>query len=369
VLSATDRDRELRPENATEMRRDLESIASGLPSARSLAALAGDLPEVSGDGAVTERVPLVASTTQTIPRAERTKRRRFRRFTGILMLVVALAATAWGAWTYMIPHHADVPRLIGTPVDDARASLIDDGFKVTIADGVYRLNIPAGSVASLDPTPGTSLEKGATVTLVPSLGPKPVPVPDLSGKTIAQARTLLGRANLSLGIVKLEYSDQPADTIIDISTPLTGGKAPRNSAIDVVVSKGPAPLPIPSVVGATLQDARQALEVLGFVVDSSKTKFSTTVERGRVIGQNPADGKKLQPGETVRIVISLGPKSFPAPDFRSMSRENARALADQYGLHVTFSTLFGTSGQLVWSQSPGVGVTVQYGDTIQLFMV
>ena len=133
VLSATDRDRELRPENATEMRRDLESIASGLPPARSLAALAGDLPEVSGDGAVTERVPLVASTTQTIPRAERTKRRRFRRFTGILLLVVALAATAWGAWTYLIPHHADVPQLIGTPVDDAKASLIDLGFKVKIA--------------------------------------------------------------------------------------------------------------------------------------------------------------------------------------------------------------------------------------------
>ncbi len=166
VLSATDRDRELRPENATEMRRDLESIASGLPPARSLAALAGDLPEVSGDGAVTERVPLVASTTQTIPRAERTKRRRFRRFTGILMLVVALAATAWGAWTYLIPHHADVPQLIGTPVDDAKASLIDLGFKVKIADaGVYRLNIPAGSVAGVDPVAGTSLKKGATVTL------------------------------------------------------------------------------------------------------------------------------------------------------------------------------------------------------------
>ncbi len=85
VLSATDRDRELRPESALEMRRDLESIAAGLPAARSLAAVAGDLPEVSGDGAVTERVPLVASTTQTIPRAERTKRRRMRRFTGILV--------------------------------------------------------------------------------------------------------------------------------------------------------------------------------------------------------------------------------------------------------------------------------------------
>ena len=75
VLSATDRDRELRPESAVEMRRDLESIASGLPAARSLAAVVSDLPEVDGEGSVTERVPLVASTTRTIPRAERTKRR------------------------------------------------------------------------------------------------------------------------------------------------------------------------------------------------------------------------------------------------------------------------------------------------------
>ena len=137
----------------------------------------------------------------------------------------------------------------------------------------------------------------------------------------------------------------------------------------MVVSKGPAPVPVPNVVGATLQDAKQALGVLGFVVDDSKTKFSTTVERGRVIRQSPDSGKELQPGGTVTLVISLGPKHFPAPDFRSMSRADAQALADQYGLHVTFSTLFGTSGQLVWSQSPGVGVTVQYGDTIPLFMV
>ena len=369
VLSATDRDRELRPENATEMRRDLESIASGLPPARSLAALAGDLPEVSGDGAVTERVPLVASTTQTIPRAERTKRRRFRRFTGILFLMVALAATAWGAWTYVIPHHADVPRLIGTPVDDAKASLIDLGFKVKIAAGVYRLNIPAGDVASVDPVAGTSLEKGATVTLVPSLGAKPVPVPDLVGKTISEARTLLERAHLTLAEPpKQQFSDQPEGVIIAIENVPANGKAPRNSAIEVVVSKGPKPVPVPNVVGATVEDATQALDDAGFVVDASKTKFSTDIERGRVIRQNPADGR-LQPGQTVTLVVSLGPKSFSAPNFIGLSRDAATALADQWGLALDFQTIGTTSGTLVYSQNPGVGVTVTYGDTITLYMV
>ena len=156
----------------------------------------------------------MASTTQTIPRAERTKRRRFRRFSGILLLLVALAASAWGAWTYLVPHHADVPAVIGTPVDEAKATLIDLGFNVKIADGIYQLDIPADAVAKVVPLAGTSLEKGETVTLVPSLGPKPVKVPDLQGKTIEEAGPILDRAHLTLGTVKREYSDQPVDTIL-----------------------------------------------------------------------------------------------------------------------------------------------------------
>ena len=369
VLSATDRDRELRPESAVEMRRDLESIASGLPAARSLAAVVSDLPEVSGEGSVTERVPLVASTTQTIPRAERTKRRRARRFSGILLLLIALAASAWGAWTYLVPHHADVPPVIGTPVDDAKATLIDLGFNVKIAgDGVYQLNIPAGSVAKVDPPAGTSLEKGETVTLVPSLGPKPVKVPDLEGMTVEEAGPILDRAHLTLGTVKREYSDQPVDTILRITSDVVDGKAPRGSAVDVAVSKGPKPVPVPHVEGATLEDATAMLQEAGFIVDSTKTKFSSEVERGRVIRQTPADGQ-LQPGETVSLVISLGPKTFGAPDFIGLSRDAATALGNEWGLVVDFQTIGTTSGTLVYSQNPGVGVLVRYGDTITLYMV
>ncbi len=105
------------------------------------------------------------------------------------------------------------------------------------------------------------------------------------------------------------------------------------------------------------------------MVDDSKTKFSTDIERGHVIRQSPAEGERLQPGETVSLVVSLGPRFFAAPDFRSLSRSAAEDLAAEYGLHVTFSTIPGTSGQIVFSQSPGVGTQVEYGDTIQLFMV
>ncbi len=369
VLSATERDRELRPESATEMRRDLESIASGLPAARSLAAVVGDQPEVSTEGGLTERVPLVSATaTQTIPRVERTRRRRGRRFAGIALLLVAIAAIAWGVWTYVIPHHADVPQLIGHPIEDARAQLVDRGFHVVVADvGVYRMDIPTDHVAMVHPAPGASLETGATITIVPSLGPPLVPVPDLIGKTIDDARALLGKAHLSLGIQTPRYSDQPIDTILSISTVLSDGKAPKGSGIDVTVSRGPRPVRVPSVIGATQVDATTTLQTAGFVV-TPKTKFSSDVERGRVIKQSPATGR-LQPGETVTITVSIGPKHFPCPDFRGLSRDGAQALADQYGLHVTFQDVAAYPGTTVTNQSTVVGVTVTYGDSITLYLV
>ena len=99
------------PRAPLEMRRDLESIAAGLPAARSLAAVAGDMPEVSGDGAVTERVPLVASTTQTIPRAERTKRRRMPPVHRHPVAGPRARRHGVGRVDLLIPHHADVPPL------------------------------------------------------------------------------------------------------------------------------------------------------------------------------------------------------------------------------------------------------------------
>ena len=366
VLSATDRDRELRPESATEMRRDLESIASGLPTARSLAAVVGDQPEVSTEGGVTERVPVVAGiATQTIPRVERTRRRRGRRFAGIALLLLAIAAIAWGAWIYVVPHHTDVPQLIGHPIDDARAQLIDGGFQVVVADvGVYRMNIPKDDVAIVRPAAGTSLKKGATITLVPSLGPPLVPVPNIIGMTLADATKALGKA-LALGDPKQVFSDAPVGQILSQSQ---SGTAPRGSAIDVTISKGPKPLPLPNVVGKTQDEATQLLKDAGFLVEP-RTKFSTEVPRDTVIKQSPAAHEALQPGQTVTITISLGPKRFAVPDFSGLTRDGATALATEWGLVPDFQVIGTTPGTLVYSQNPGIGVTVMYGDTITLYMV
>jgi eukaryotic-like serine/threonine-protein kinase len=366
VASATDRDRELRPESAMAMRHDVEAIVATLPAARGLAALVDDAPRPVGGsdaaiGDVTGRS--LAATTETI-RVERTKHRRWRRAFGAIALVAALAASLWGIWTYAVPHRADVPQLAGASVADAQARLSDLGLAVTIADGRYDDALPAEHVLSVRPPAGTSLERGETVTIVPSLGPPPVSVPKIEGETIADATRILDGAGLTLGQQTRRYSDAvPEGSIVDAP----GGMVPKGSAVDVVVSKGHAPVDVPKVAGSTEDEATSTLSDAGFQV-TVETDFSTKVDRGSVIAAQPKAGSTRPYGSTITVTVSLGPERFPMPSFTGLSKGAAEARAQGSGLKVSFFMVPNTAGTLVISQSPAPGVTVSYGDSVTLFV-
>ncbi len=123
VASATERDRELRPESALEMRRDLESIARELPPARPLRDLVAEAGPVVTIPTVAAGGEAEAATTTVTIRAERGRRRRLRRFVGAILVLAAVAAALWGAWTYLLPHSTAVPSFARTSVEQARAQL------------------------------------------------------------------------------------------------------------------------------------------------------------------------------------------------------------------------------------------------------
>ncbi len=290
---------------------------------------------------------------------------RWRRRLGIVALVAAVAASAWGIWTYVVPHRADIPALAGETVAAAQAQLSEQGFAVRIADGQYSETMPADHVLRTQPSAGTSLEKGETVTLVPSLGPPPVKIPQIEGKPLERARLLLQKAGLTLGNQTRKYSDTvPEGSVI---AAVQTGQVPKGSPVDVTVSRGPAPLPITSVSGMGEGDATAALQADGFSV-TVDTEFSNSVDRGFVIGVDPRAGTVAPYGSSVTLIVSQGPERFPVPSFSGLSKSAAQAKADDYGLEVSFFSIPNTQGATVISQSPGVGSTVTYGDAVTLYL-
>ncbi len=361
VHSMTEKDRELRPESAAEARRDLAAEAATIPAAGPIGALVREAPGTSAPRPDPERAPTV-----TIARGRRTGRRR--RLTWIALFVVAtmlVGAAAWGAWTYLIPHNVNIPNVTGSAVGAAENQLTDLRLSVTVSRGEYSLDVPANYVIRIQPTAGTTVRTGSDVTIIPSLGPAPVPVPNVVGMSVPDAQAALRQAKLTLGNQTFTFTDRfPVGGIVHQSVP-GGGRAPQGNGIDVVVSKGPAPQPVPGVVAKT-ED--QAKTLLGAWVVKTKGAYSNDVPRGQVMAQTPKAKTKLQPGKTVTIVVSLGPKFFAIPSFVAMGKSEAIAAIQALGLHAAVLPVPGSSGTTVVSQIPAPGTQVRAGSTVTIYV-
>jgi serine/threonine-protein kinase len=363
IASMTEKDRELRPESAAEARRDLEAEARTLPPAAPIATLVPDVavipPPESPERATTVTIPSARSEKHRRPR------RKLRWVLGVLFGILALTAAAWGAWTYLVPHEVDVPRVVGLSLEAAQARLDEVGLTYRVANGRFD-EAPLDQVLSQRPAPGTSIEEGSQIVLVPSLGPPPVKVPDLVGSTVPEARRTLEEVGLELGQPTERYDEKyEVGEIISQSVPARD-KLPQGSTVDVVVSKGPAPVPVPKVVGETQENAEGLLAPW---VVNVETEYSDTVERGYVISQDPERKTELQPGETVTIVVSLGPEEFELPSFRGMTQTAAVAEIRRLGLVPQVVEVPGAVGELtVASQIPLAGTTVRAGDRITIYV-
>ena len=371
VASVTEKQRELRPESAAEARRDLETEARSLPAAPPLASL---VPEVAvipdGDVAAPGAARSDPAETIMIPGRElgRSKRRRKGRWAlGIVLALLALGGAAWASWTYLIPHEVDVPKVAGLNVENAQAQLEHAGLVVRIAEGRHSTKAPEGSVLEVQPAEGTTLERGDRVTLVPSLGPPPVPVPNLVGLPLAEAKAAIREAHLKVGDVTKAFNERFDEDRVVRQSVQADAKAPLGSRIDLVVSKGPTPLPVEKVIGLRQDEAVAVLESQGFVVDVEE-EFSDQVDKGAVISQAPEKGADLQPGETVTIVVSKGPPEFPMPNVVGMERDAAVAQLRSLGLLVDVAIVPGHGGSRVVFQEPASGTTVRAGDLVHIYV-
>ena len=91
-------------------------------------------------------------------------------------------------------------------------------------------------------------------------GNKYLETPDLSGKTEKQAEKILNDNKLELGKISREYSDKYPENKIIKTNPEKGERLEQNSKVDLILSKGPKMVEMPSLYGVSKDEALDRLK-------------------------------------------------------------------------------------------------------------
>jgi len=139
---------------------------------------------------------------------------------------------------------ATVPNLIGLAFSSAQQLIELEGFTLGLVQTRPDPFVPADEVLDQDPSPGTLAPAGAEIDLVVSEGIFLVEVPHVVGLQLEEAETLLEDADLVLGTVTQQQSQQPSGEILS-QFPAAGVETNAGAVVDLMISQGAAALPRP----------------------------------------------------------------------------------------------------------------------------
>jgi eukaryotic-like serine/threonine-protein kinase len=192
------------------------------------------------------------------------------------------------------PPPVVIPDVAGQPEEQATLTLAGAGFAVDSRHD-YDENVPAGIAIRTDPAANEKHAPESTIALIVSDGPRPVAVPDTSGKSYDAAVAALQSKRFSATRVDDFSETVPAGNVVGTEPP-AGQLAPRDSQVAVHISKGPQPVAVPNVVSMSVEQASQALQASGLVADVQNFAPGRTVK-----SQNPPAGTQVNRGAKVTL--------------------------------------------------------------------
>lgn len=252
------------------------------------------------------RRPTSGSTPSRLPYFQTIGGRRLITQAGIVLGALLVGYGIALFWLFPAPlfssDHA-IPRVLDLGVTEARGKLEAAGFRFRIEDQVVDPSAAKNAVTWQDPPPGVVAPANTSVALTLSEGPPDVPVPDVAGFPQPLAEKVLKAAGFRVGKFDTLPSASEAGTVVQ-SRPGPGVGRPAGTAVELVLSGGPAELIIPQVIGLTTADARTRVEDLGLIVGTVAGRVMPGQTEGLIFEQRPAAGTRATRGTRVDMLVS-----------------------------------------------------------------
>ena len=200
------------------------------------------------------------------------------------------------------------------------------------------------------------------------LGTKAIPVPSVKGMDRATATATLLQQGFTVGDVKQEFDNTVPANQVKSQTPPANTPAKKGTAVSLVISKGPDLVVVPDIKGKPQADADTALTNAGLTGSAVSSEYSSKIDAGSVIRQDPAKDVSVPRGSSVTYVISLGTENVSVPGVVGKGKSSAISSLTSAGFKykVAYSSSDSVTDGIVMSQNPSAKSLYPKGSAVTI---
>jgi beta-lactam-binding protein with PASTA domain/tRNA A-37 threonylcarbamoyl transferase component Bud32 len=208
------------------------------------------------------------------------------------------------------PSSLVVPDVSGRTEQEAVDTLTALGLKVSAnRQDDDNPAFPQGQVTKTDPPATTSVAAGAQITLFVSTGN--VSMPDVTGKTTAEAKQILNDSKLQANTSSVESTQTPDTVVTQDVAPGTLVKQGRT--VNLAIATAPTTATIPNdLVGKTYDQAVAELQALG-LKNFNRIDDQSDNTAGTVLRTDPTAGDEVPLDQQIDIHVAKAASGNPTP--------------------------------------------------------
>lgn len=224
----------------------------------------------------------------------------------ILVFCIALISAAiYGYNKFFLVKDTTIPQIIGMTVDEGKAAITNDKL-VFVKGPDQNSDQPKGQITKVSPEVGDVVKVGSTVTVTVSSGQEQVKVPDLTNKSIDEAKFALSQYNLSIGNKNTANSDLFTKGKIISQNPPADSSVSKGSSVEVTISDGPLIklVTVPELTGKTKDQAISALKALKLGIGNITYEQNSNYGNNIVTAVGIPAGKQVTEGTPIDLIIN-----------------------------------------------------------------
>ena len=211
----------------------------------------------------------------------------------------------------------------------------------------------------------------AYYTVRHSISGRVVQVPDLTDRTIQEARMLLREQGLILEEAAQRNDDRIAEGRVIEQEPSPGADIKVQRKVKVVVSLGDKITAIPDMRGGAARKAQITLQQEGMRLGSQVYVYTKREGENLVVGQDPYPGSSGMPERGISLLVSRGdrPLAYVMPNLIGRRQNDVIGFLSRAGLKrgpVRRSPDHPAPEGTIIAQSPAAGYRIRHGDLVTL---